>query len=321
MSARHRVVALSGGVGGAKLAWGLAQILPADDLLIVANTGDDFDHLGLRICPDIDTLIYTLAGLADPVRGWGRRDESWNFMAALATLGGEAWFQLGDRDLALHVERTRRLATGESLAAITQDLARRLGVAPLIVPMSDRDVRTIIRTDMGILAFQEYFVREQCRPRVRSLDYRGAADAPAHPAIAAALRDPALLAVVICPSNPFLSIDPILAVGNLRAQLAACAAPVLAVSPIIAGAAIKGPTAKIMTETGRTASALLTAELYADILDAYVLDARDDSEATGVRERLGIPCLVTETLMSTNDRKVALAQEIVRFAQSLGRAA
>src|SRR5207247_1175442 len=223
------VIALCGGIGGAKLVLGLSRVVPGADLMVVANTGDDFEHLGLAISPDLDTVMYTLASLDDPRRGWGRRDETWTFMAALAALGGETWFALGDGDLATHLERTRRRAAGEALSAITADFCRRLKIATRLVPMTDDTVRTRLRTDMGWLDFQDYFVRRRCAPTVLEVAYDGAARALAHPDVLAALRDPRLLAIVICPSNPFLSIEPILAVGALREAIAGSAAPVVAV--------------------------------------------------------------------------------------------
>ena len=234
---RDLVVALSGGIGGAKLALGLSRILPADNLLVVANVGDDFEHLGLHISPDVDTLMYTLAGLDNTKLGWGRHDETWSCMETLTALGGEDWFRLGDRDLAVHVERTRRLRQGETLSSITADFCRRLGVGPRVLPATDDPVRTRLRTDEGWLDFQDYFVRLQCRPVVRELAFEGAEDARPHPDLLAALRDEQLRAVIICPSNPFISIEPILAVPGMRQALSACAAPVIAVSAIIGGRA------------------------------------------------------------------------------------
>ena len=247
---RDLVVALSGGIGGAKLALGLSRILAPDNLIVVANVGDDFEHLGLHVSPDSDTLMYALAGLDNTKLGWGRRDETWSFMETLAALGGEDWFRLGDRDLAVHVERTRRLKAGEPLSAITADFCRRLGVAPRVVPATDDRLRTRLRTDEGWLDFQDYFVRLQCRPQVRELAFDGAEDARPQPDLMAALSDERLRAVVVCPSNPFISVEPILAVKGMREALARCGAPVVAVSPIIGGRAVKGPTAKMMTELG-----------------------------------------------------------------------
>src|SRR5437763_8426692 len=245
MSETSPVLALSGGVGGAKLALGLYRILPPDTLTVVANTGDDFEHLGLSISPVLDTLLYTLSGNDNLELGWGRRGETWSFMAALEALGGETWFRLGDRDLATHIERTRRLEAGETLSRITADFCRRLGVQTKILPMSDDAVRTGVRTPQGWLAFQDYFVRRRCEPRVTELAYEGAAAARPQGEILAALADPRLRAVVICPSNPFLSIDPILAVPGMREAMAGSRAPVVAVAPIISGRAVKGPTAKM----------------------------------------------------------------------------
>lgn len=304
------VVALSGGVGGAKLALGLSRVLPAEELLIVANTGDDFEHLGLTICPDIDTLTYTLAGLDNPATGWGRRDETWSFMETIATLGGEDWFRLGDRDLALHVERTRRLRAGESLSQVTADVCRRLGIGPRVLPMSDDRVRTRVRCDSGWLDFQDYFVRQQCRPVVRELAFTGAADARPQPEALAALAGGNVRAVVICPSNPFISIEPILAVPGLRAALASCGAPVVAVSPIVGGRAIKGPTAKMMQELGLEVSSATVAKRYGALLDGYVVDADD---APGIEARLH----VAPTLMTTLEDRETLARAVLGFADKL----
>ncbi len=307
------VLALSGGVGGAKLALGLAHAVAPDNLLIVANTGDDFEHLGLSISPDIDTLTYALAGLDNKTLGWGREDESWAFMETLAALGGPSWFRLGDRDLALHAVRTMRLRAGEPLSAITADIARRLGIGARILPMSDAPVRTRVDTDEGLLDFQDYFVGRQCRPVVTSLHFAGADSAPPHPDFVAALASPRLRAVVICPSNPFISVEPILALPGIRAALAACPAPVVAVSPIIGGKAVKGPTAKMMAELGITPSAAAVAARYGDLLDGYVLDIEDAALETA----LGLPCAVTQTLMKSLADKTALAREALALADRL----
>jgi LPPG:FO 2-phospho-L-lactate transferase len=309
------VVALSGGVGGAKLALGLGRVLPPEDLLIVANTGDDFEHLGLAISPDIDTVMYTLAGLANPELGWGRHDETWSFMETLGALGGATWFRLGDRDLAVHVERTHRLRSGETLSSITQDLCRRLGVGPRVVPMSDDPVRTRVRTDEGWIDFQDYFVHRRCEPVIHELAFHGAAEARAQPEFLAALADPRLTAVVICPSNPFISIEPILAVRGVRAALAACAAPVVAVSPIIGGRAVKGPTAKMMTELGMTASAGAVARRYGDLLDAYVVDFADMDQVAAIVPKVTLG----QTMMTTLADREALARTVLGAAGVLRR--
>jgi LPPG:FO 2-phospho-L-lactate transferase len=315
--ARAPCVALSGGVGGAKLILGLSHVLPGPSLRVIANTGDDFEHLGLSICPDLDTLMYTLADQVNVETGWGLRNETWSFLDALRTLGGETWFRLGDRDLATHVERTRRLANGESLTAITQALCKRLGVAPVILPMSDDPVRTHVRTDSGTLAFQHYFVRDRAAPRVLGLEYRGAATARPSEAAMRALQDPRLNAVIIAPSNPYLSIDPILATG-VGIAMRQARAPVLAVSPIVGGAALKGPTAKIMAELGLDVSALAVAEHYQDLLDGFILDASDADLAPKVRS-LGIEVAVCNTVMNTLDDKLALARAVLDLADSLSR--
>jgi LPPG:FO 2-phospho-L-lactate transferase len=307
------VLALSGGIGGAKLALGLYRVLPPEALTVVANTGDDFVHLGLHVSPDLDTLLYTLCGLDNPEAGWGRRGETWTFMQALASLGGETWFKLGDGDLATHVERTRRLAAGESLSQITDDFRRRLGIRARLLPMSDDPVRTRLLTGEGWLDFQDYFVRRQARPVVREILYDGAAAARPQPQVMAALADPALRLVVLCPSNPFLSIDPILALPALRAALAACPAPVVAVSPIIGGRAVKGPTAKIMGELGLAVDAAAVARRYDDILDLYIAD---ETDAGGLGD-LGLPVRFAPTLMTTLADRESLARAVLLAAAGL----
>jgi LPPG:FO 2-phospho-L-lactate transferase len=311
---RSLVVALSGGIGGAKLALGLSRVLPADELMVVANTGDDFEHLGLSISPDIDTLMYTLAGLDNPATGWGRRDETWSFMATIGSLGGEDWFRLGDRDLVTHVERTRRLRAGETLSQVTADFCRRVGIGARILAMSDDRVRTRVRTDDGWLDFQDYFVRQQCRPGVRELLYEGAAEASPQPEIMAALASGTVRAVVICPSNPFLSVEPILALPGLRAAIAAAGAPVVAVSPIIGGQAVKGPTAKMMRELGLEVSAAAVAHRYGPLLDGYLVDPADAAAIDGKRPRV-VPAHI---LMTSLEDRVALAQAVLATADALG---
>lgn len=305
-------VALSGGVGGAKLSLGLAEVLGAR-LSVIVNTGDDFEHLGLAISPDVDTALYTLAGIVNPETGWGRRDETWTFMRALEGLGGPAWFRLGDGDLATHVDRTARLRAGETPTAVCAHLAGRLAIAARILPMADTPVRTVLETDAGTLAFQEYFVREQCRPAVRSIRFEGADAARPTPQVEQALAAPTLRGIVICPSNPWLSVDPILAVPGLRAALRASGAPVIAVSPIVAGKALKGPAAKIMGELGLQADAPAIARHYGDLLDGFVLDAAD----AGLAPEIDLPVLVTNTIMGTRDDKVALARECLAFCGRL----
>jgi LPPG:FO 2-phospho-L-lactate transferase len=309
-------VALSGGVGGAKLALGLSRILAPAQLDVIVNTGDDFEHLGLTICPDLDTLTYTLAGLNNTETGWGRAGETWTFMASLRALGGESWFQLGDGDLAIHVERTRRLAAGEPLSRVTAELTARLGIEFSVIPMSDDPVRTFVETAAGALAFQHYFVRDQCAPEVTGFEFRGAKTATPSPMALGALADPALDAVVICPSNPFISIDPILAVPGLRGAIEDAAAPVIAVSPIVGGKAIKGPTAKMMLELGVTQSAASVARHYDGLIDGFVLDSEDAASGDEIRA-LGLDVLTTNTVMQSLEDRVSLAADVLEFATKL----
>lgn len=307
------VVALCGGVGGAKLADGLARVVPAGELSIIVNTADDFRHLGLWISPDIDSVLYALAGLADPVRGWGRRDETWSFMAALRQLQAPDWFQLGDADLALHVERTRRLAQGETLSEVTAHLGRALGIAARVLPMSDDRVSTRLLTDEGWLDFQEYFVHRQCRPRVQRIEFVGAAQAHPSAAVLAALRRDDLRAVVICPSNPLVSIEPILALPGVRVALRDRVAPALAVTPIIAGRAIKGPAAKMLAELGLEVSGVSVAQRYAGLIDAFVIDEADPPAAA-------TPQMVltrAQTLMQTPADRERLAHAVLAQADAL----
>ena len=266
--------------------------------------------------PDIDTLIYTLAGIANPQTGWGRADETWTFMAALEALGGETWFQLGDGDLAMHVERTWRLRAGESLGAITADLCARFGVAVRIVPMSDDPVRTVVETPDGPLDFQHYFVRERCVPEVRGIRFPGSETARPQRHILDALDDPALRSIVICPSNPLISIDPILALPELRTGLRASPVPVVAVSPIVAGRAVKGPTAKMMRELGLSPSAATVAHQYGDLLDGFVLDVADGAAADALR-RDGLAVRVAQTVMDSLGDRENLAKVVLDFADEL----
>jgi LPPG:FO 2-phospho-L-lactate transferase len=308
------VVALCGGVGGAKLAQGLSVALPPEDLSLIVNTGDDFQHLGLSISPDLDSVIYALAGLSDPVRGWGRRDETWTFMEALKGLGGEHWFQLGDGDLAMHVERTWRLARGATLSEVTAHLCRALGIAIRVLPMSDDPVRTRVLTSEGWLDFQDYFVHRQCRPAVREFTFAGAETARAQPDALAALERPDLRAIVICPSNPFVSVEPILAVPGIRAAIQQSHAPVVAVTPIIGGKAIKGPAAKMMAELGLEVSGEAVARRYAGIIDGFVIDHADPLP----EPRRDVRFFSAATLMNTTDDRMRLAHAVLQAADTLG---
>ena len=309
-------IALAGGVGGAKLALGLDRVLPAGHLTVIVNVGDDFEHLGLHISPDIDTVLYTLGNLSDTERGWGRADESWRCMDSLKLLGAEAWFQLGDRDIAIHIARTAHLHGGGTLAEFTAFAAARFGIASRIVPATNERLATMVRTPDGEIAFQRYFVEQRCTPVVQALRFAGASEARAAPGIAEAFADPHLRAVVICPSNPYLSIDPILAVPDIRVALAAVSVPVICVSPIIGGAAVKGPTAKIMTELGLTPSQAAICAHYKGVIDALVVDSSDAKEA----EALGLPVLAVPTLMNDSADKVRVAEAVIALASRVVRA-
>lgn len=310
------IVALAGGVGGARLAVGLAAVLPPSQLAVVVNTGDDFDHLGLAISPDLDTVMYTLAGVNNPLAGWGRAKETWNFMSALAALGGDDWFRLGDRDLAVHVLRTLALRRGVALSAVTRELAGRLGIRHALIPMSDAPVRTRVLTARSVLAFQDYFVRDQCRPRVRGFRFAGSGRAQPAPPLARIMRSRKVRAVVICPSNPYVSVAPILSVPAIRTWLRQRDFPVVAVSPIVGGAALKGPAAKMMRELGCEATALGVARHYGSSVDGWVIDRRD-AKLRGAIEREGKAVIVTDTVMNDRGKSRRLARRVVSFARGL----
>lgn len=315
--ASRGVLALSGGVGGAKLALGLADALAPGRLHVLANTGDDFDHLGLHICPDIDTLLYTLSGRADQTRGWGLAGETWQTMAALEELGGETWFRLGDRDMATHLWRSQRLAAGAGLAEVTAELAARLGVASHIYPMSDDPVSTTVRSDRGELSFQHYFVRYQCEPAVTGFNFDGISAARPNRTCMGLLQRNQLGAIVICPSNPLVSVDPILQVPGLWLALRNSPAPVVLVSPIVAGQAIKGPAAKMMQELGIAATALGVARhyraRYPGLVDYFVIDESDATLAAEISEQ-GVTVAVTSTIMRSREDKGQLARFCLQLA-------
>jgi len=311
---RPRVLALSGGIGGAKLALGLYRVLPAWELAVVANTGDDFEHFGLPISPDVDTLMYTLSGENNQEQGWGRADETWTFMEQLGRFGGETWFQLGDGDLAVHMQRAEAFKRGDTLSTITADLCRRLGVEAHIWPMSDSPVRTLVDTADGReLPFQRYFVEEACKPVVSGFRFAGVDAAEPNDSFLALLADPALHTVIVCPSNPFVSVDPILAIPGVLDALGACPAPVIAVSPIVGGDAIKGPAAKMMREMNQPVSPVSIALHYAGLLDGFILDHAD----SGLADSLDIPSLVTDTVMRTLEDREALARDVLAFAERI----
>lgn len=307
-----KVVALAGGVGGARLAHGLAQILPPENLTVIVNTGDDFEHLGLYICPDLDTVCYTLAGLANPATGWGRSAETWRALETLAALGGPTWFRLGDHDLGLHLERTRRRRLGQPLSQVTRHFCRTLDIQVSVIPVSDDRVATWVDTDEGTLPFQEYFVHRQCQPKVSGFHFNGAEQAHPAPGVLEAIRQANL--VVFCPSNPWVSIDPILAVPGIRQAI--MSRPTLAVSPIIGGQAVKGPAAKMFTEMQIEPSALAVARHYGNMLAGFVLDNVDALQVQEIHS-LEIKACLTNTLMRTTQDRARLAKEVVEFGLSI----
>jgi LPPG:FO 2-phospho-L-lactate transferase len=312
-----KIVALAGGVGGARLADGLARLLPPEDLTTIVNIGDDFEHLGLYICPDLDTVCYTLAGLANPATGWGRAGESWSALETLAALGGPDWFRLGDLDIGMHLERTRRLRAGQPLSRISSDFCRSWGIHCTVLPASDQPVPTIVLSDEGELPFQEYFVHRQCRPVVSGFRFDGVAQAGPAPGVLEALEAAEL--VIVCPSNPWVSIDPILAIPGVRQAVQA--RPTLAVSPIIGGKAVKGPAAKMFAELGLQPSALAVARHYGarsagGLLDGFVLDQVDLEQAAEV-EKLNVRSKTTNTIMKNSQDRLQLAVEMVQFAKRI----
>lgn len=307
-----QVVALAGGVGGARLADGLAQVIPPEHLTVIVNVGDDFDHLGLRICPDLDTVCYTLGGIANLDTGWGRADESWQVLNTLGELGGPTWFGLGDRDLALHLERTERLRMGLPLSQVTYDLCKRLGVQARVLPVTNDAVPTIVLTQDGELPFQDYFVRLRCEPVVTGFRFEGAGQAFPAPGVIEALKRADL--VVFCPSNPWVSLDPILAVPGVKEVIAT--RRVVGVSPIIGGKTVKGPAAKMFSELGIPASATAVAEHYAVLLKGFVLDMQDGEQADAVQQ-LDILPYVTDTLIKSRSERRRLAAEILEFSKLL----
>ena len=297
-------------MGGAKLAWGLARLLPPTQLMMVVNTGDDESFHGLHVSPDVDTMMYTLAGLANPETGWGVAGDTFNSLSMLRQLGLDAWFNLGDRDLAVHIRRTQLLNQGYSLSQATASISRALGVSHDIVPMSDDPVKTVVTTDEGDLPMQQYFVQRRAEPVVSSIAYAGAGSAKPSPGFTEAMDQGGML--VLCPSNPFLSLAPILAMPGVRQALEVFPGRRVAVSPIVAGAAVRGPAAKIMTELGKDASVVGVAREYAGICDYFLIDHQDSSLAPEIAE-LGINPVVDSIIMHTDEDKVALAQRILNL--------
>lgn len=299
-------IALAGGVGGAKLADGLAQVLQPEQLTIIVNTGDDFTHLGLRISPDLDTVCYTLAGLANPKTGWGRHEETWHVFENLKKMGMADWFQLGDADLATHLVRTMRLDEGIPLSQITADFCAVWGVKDKVLPMSDDLVHTWVRTEGGELEFQEYFVHRQAKPVVLGFRFEGVAKSRPAPGVMEAIDGCDM--VIICPSNPWVSIDPILSIPGVRAAIEK--KPVYAVSPIIGNSTVKGPAAKMFSELGILPSALAVAQHYGHLLHGIWID-KSDSHLVGDITKIGIPAYLADILMRDRQDRGRLAGEII----------
>ncbi len=311
----EKYLAISGGIGGAKLALGLSHSLHDSQLTIIANTGDDFEHFGLYISPDIDTLLYTLADMNNVDLGWGRRDESWNFSDACSQLGMDTWFRLGDKDLAIHLYRSMRLREGASLSEVIKELCLRFRVKSDIVPMSDMPVRTMVESDMGILSFQEYFVKNRCEPKVSAIRFEGIENAAPSPAFLECLDEPDLRAIIICPSNPFLSVQPILSLPGLKAKIKATGKPIIVVSPIVNGQSIKGPTSKMMQELNLASNVLTIAELYRDIATAIVIDRQDNNAADEITS-MGMVVHCTNIIMNDLQDKIDLAQDLKKLSRN-----
>lgn len=317
MTVEPRIVALAGGVGGAKLAEGLARSLAPGQLTVIVNTGDDFEHFGLYICPDLDTVCYTLAGKANPNTGWGRSQETWLAMETIKELQGPSWFNLGDRDIGLHLERTRSLRAGESLSQFTRRICQAWGIQGQVIPMSDQAWPTWVNSDDGELPFQEYFVHRQCQPHVTGFRFGDGGQAAPAPGVLASLEQANY--IVFCPSNPWVSIDPILAVAGVKEVIArrqAAGTPVVAVSPIIGGQTIKGPAAKMFNELGIQPSAVAVAEHYRGLVNGFIYDEQDHRLENDIQS-LGMHTLVTNTIMLDNQDRIWLAQKTVAFCHHL----
>lgn len=306
------ILALTGGVGGAKLCLGLAHILNPKEVTFAVNVGDDFEHMGLYISPDLDTLTYTLAGVVDESKGWGRAGESWDCLAELGTFQADTWFQLGDKDLALHLFRTSLLKSGKSLTEVTKTVCDRLGVEHNVVPVTDSPLRTFVNSDHGFLPFQDYFVRLKCEPKVSAVEYHIRTPVSMSPV----LSEMKITGVVISPSNPFLSIDPLLHLDDLKSLLKKRDFPVVAVSPIVGDQAIKGPTAKMMRELSMAVTCTGVAQHYKDLIDGYIVDDVDTHHIPDI-EILGIQVRQAQSIMRSLDDKIALAKECVRFIEEL----
>lgn len=309
----QKILAITGGVGGAKLALGLSKILNSEQLMFAVNVGDDFTHLGLHISPDIDSLTYALAEENNQELGWGRAGETWQFIDTLGSLGGEDWFRLGDKDMALHTRRSQLLGQGTSLTDATAEITRRMGIEHTVAPVSDDPIRTVVQSDRGELAFQHYFVRERCAPAVSGFYFDGMQNATLNPAITAWLAD--CDGIIICPSNPFVSVAPVIEVPGFLEATAHI--PTIAVSPIVAGAAIKGPAAKMMQELNIPATAVAVAEHYQyhypGLLDGFVIDVSDGESL----DAIALPSVAIQSVMKSLEDRIALAERCLAFFEEL----
>jgi len=309
--ASGKIIALSGGIGGAKLGLGLHQIYAPEELYFITNTGDDFLYLGFYIAPDVDTLVYTLAGVNNTETGWGRADETWKTHNVLSELGADNWFKLGDKDLALHLHRSKALRNGERLTSITQDIANRFHLKATVLPMSDHMIQTVVDTNKGLLSFQEYFVKQASKPKIKNISFKSKNPEPSAE-VTEILMDPGLKGIVICPSNPYLSIDPILSIEKIRQSITESKRPRVAVSPIINGQSVKGPTTKIMNELGLEANVLTIAQHYKDYIDGIVIDTSDQDYVEQI-ESMGIQVKLSEIMMNNDDDKKRVAEDVIHF--------
>jgi len=317
LKTKNKILALSGGIGGAKLAHGLSKILKPEQLMIMTNTGDDFVHFEFTICPDLDTVMYTLAEMANPETLWGVKGETWQFMDAMARYDEETWFNLGDRDLATHVIRNRLIKSGKTLTEVTRHLCLKLDVKHRIVPMSDDSVSTWVKTSEKDMPFQEYFVKRKCEPVISGFNFAGIDKAKPNQCVIDFLQDPDLAGIVICPSNPFVSVDPILSLPGMRKHIIDSGVPVICVSPIVGGKAIKGPTSKMMSELSMPTTATAVADYYQELINGMVVDTVD-KELAGEIEAKGIKILVSKTVMRSVQDKINLAKDVIEFIKLSG---
>jgi LPPG:FO 2-phospho-L-lactate transferase len=305
------IVVLAGGVGAARFLQGLVQVVPQDQITVIGNTGDDREFYGLYVSPDLDIVTYTLSGVVDETRGWGIQNDTYNTMSQLTQYGNKDWFMLGDRDLATHIHRTNLLRQGKTLSEVTDDLRKQFGLGLRLLPMTDQPMATHIRTPAGLLHFQEYMVKRRCADEVQDVVYVGAKEARPAPGVLEALKKADT--ILLAPSNPIVSIGSILAVPGIHDALHETSAMIVAVSPIVAGAPIKGPADKLMSGLGMEVSAVGVARCYRDFLDIMVID-QQDSHLVSEIEDLGIPTVTTNTIMRDRENKVALARTVLEAA-------